>query len=421
VAQPAKAKPTASPTPALIRRNIVLLALVQAIGGTGQQFVPALGAVQVEQMLGSAAFAGVATSLSGLARMLIAYPAGRLSDQYGRKAGMYLGLGLSLIGVVITGLASLRMSFPGFALGILVFGCGSGALQQLRVAAADMYPASRRSEAISMVLTGSVIGAFVAPLMVNLAERSAPGLNISGEALAWFLVILLIVPCIFFVLGVRPDPRDIALNLEKYFPHVGPARKTERTQSSQSGARAARYAGLWAGIITQGQMVMLMAMTSLALKHHGHSFTQISTSVAFHVAGMFGFTWLFGRWADRLGRRPVMLLGLIIAGLGSVLIGVGESYWIITGGTFLVGLGWSAAYTSATTIITDISPVTERGKNVGILDLWSNLAGMILPLVGSLLVGWGGFVPLSIFGVLLLVYPGWLILKTREGAPGVFG
>lgn len=418
-AQPAEIK-TTSPTPALIRRNIVFLALAQAIGGTGQQFVPALGAVQIEQLLGSAAFAGLATSLSGLARMLIAYPAGRLSDQRGRKAGMYLGLGLSVIGAVITGIASVLMSFPIFALGILVFSCGSGALQQLRVAAADMYPASRRSEAISMVLTGSVVGAFLAPVLVGFAERTAPGIGISGEALAWFLIPALVVPCFFFVLGVRPDPRDIALNLEKYFPHIGPKPGTERAQSSESGSKAARYAGLWAGIITQGQMVMLMAMTSLALKHHGHSFTQISTSVAFHVAGMFGFTWLFGRYADRLGRRPVMLLGILIAGLGSVLIGLGESYWIITSGTFLVGLGWSAAYTSATTIITDISPVTERGKNVGILDLWSNLAGMILPLVGSLIVGWGGFVPLSIFGVALLVYPAWLILQTRETAPGVY-
>jgi MFS family permease len=235
------------------------------------------------------------------------------------------------------------------------------------------------------------------------------------------LVPLLVLPCFLFVWGVRPDPKEIALDLEKYFPHIGPARKTERAQSSQSGIRAARYAGLWAGIIAQGQMVMLMAMTSLALKHHGHSFTQISTSVAFHVAGMFGFTWLFGRWADRAGRRPVMLLGLLIAALGSVLIGLGEAYWTITAGTFLVGLGWSAAYTAATTIVTDISLVTERGKSVGVLDLWSNLAGMILPLVGSLIVGWGGFVPLSLFGVLLLIYPGWLILKVREGAPGVYG
>jgi MFS family permease len=418
-AQPAEIQ--TSPTPALIRRNIVFLALAQAIGGTGQQFVPALGAVQIEQLLGSAAFAGLATSLAGLARVLIAYPAGRLSDQQGRKAVMFLGLALSAVGAVITGLASVAMSFPGFALGILVFSCGSGALQQLRVAAADMYPASRRSEAISMVLTGSVVGAFLAPVLVGLAERNAAGAGISGEALAWFLVPLLVLPCFLFVWGVRPDPKEIALDLEKYFPHIGPARKTERAQSSQSGIRAARYAGLWAGIMAQGQMVMLMAMTSLALKHHGHSFTQISTSVAFHVAGMFGFTWLFGRWADWAGRRPVMLLGLLIAALGSVLIGLGEAYWTITAGTFLVGLGWSAAYTAATTIVTDISLVTERGKSVGVLDLWSNLAGMILPLVGSLIVGWGGFVPLSLFGVLLLIYPGWLILKVREGAPGVYG
>ena len=42
-------------------------------------------------------------------------------------------------------------------------------------------------------------------------------------------------------------------------------------------------------------MSMMMAMTSLALDHHGYGLTLISVSVSLHVVGMFGFSIPFGR------------------------------------------------------------------------------------------------------------------------------
>ena len=44
---------------------------------------------------------------------------------------------------------------------MFVFGMGMNTAQQLRVAAADMYPPSRRAEGLGYVLTGSLVG--VAP------------------------------------------------------------------------------------------------------------------------------------------------------------------------------------------------------------------------------------------------------------------
>src|SRR5215218_4232319 len=113
--------------PPLIRRNTLLLALTQAFVGMGNQTTPTLAPIIVVQMLGSAALSGLGTSILGVSRLLIAYPVGWLTDQYGRKAGLMLGLVLTLIGSLAIGVAMWRGSFPGVVAGLVIFGLGVGA------------------------------------------------------------------------------------------------------------------------------------------------------------------------------------------------------------------------------------------------------------------------------------------------------
>lgn len=405
------------PIPSVVRRNTLLLAITQAVVGTGIQLIPALGAISVVQLLGNNTWAGLATALAGLARMLIAYPIGRITDAHGRKAGLIIGLVLAAVGAVITGFGMAIEAFWLFVGGVLVFAAGVGATAQLRVAAADMYPPQRRSEGISLVLTGSLVGAALSPLVVALANRLAPELSQSPLALVWFLVPLVVIPGMLLLLWVKPDPKEIALRLREYYPNstiVGG--KPQSLLQSQN----ARWAATWVGIASQGQMVMLMAMTSLALHHQGCSLELISFSVTVHVLGMFAFSWPVGRLTDHFGRRPIMAIGLLVAGLGAVLVASSSLYWVITLGTFLVGLGWCGAFNGATTMVTDVTPPTERGRAVGVLDVWSNAAGAILPVLAGFMVEGLGLWLVGVAGVLILLYPLWLLLRLEESKPGVY-
>ena len=51
----------------------------------------------------------------------------------------------------------------------------------------------------------------------------------------------------------------------------------------------------------QGTMAMVMAMTSLALAHHGYALPAVSLAVAIHVVGMYGLSLPLGYLTDRLG------------------------------------------------------------------------------------------------------------------------
>lgn len=405
------------PIPRLIWRNTLLLAVTQAVVGTGIQLVPALGAVSMVQLLGNNTWSGLATALAGLARMLAAYPVGRITDARGRKAGVYLGLGLAGVGALLAGMGFLTQSFWGFCLGILVFAGGVGATAQLRVAAADMYPAERRSEGISLVLSGSLVGALLSPGVVALAQWLGPQVGASPLGLVWFLIPLLVIPALLLVRFIQPDPREIGRNLAHYFPHrsIQPLGASEPRENP-----TARTTATWVGIAAQGQMTMLMAMTSLALYQQGCTFELISISVAVHVMGMFVLSWPTGLLADRWGRRPVMVLGLVLSGLGAILVVSSPLYSVITLGSFLVGLGWCGAFNGATTVIADVTSPSRRGRAVGLLDQWSNLAGTFLPILAGFMVqGWGLW-SIGLAGVAILLPPLWLVLRLEESQPGQY-
>src|SRR5262245_8990117 len=126
--------------PPLIKRNTALFALSQAFMGAGTQLGYGVGPLMVVTLTGSASLAGLTVALFGASRFLVAYPIGKITDSYGRKPGIQLGMALTLIGAVVVGLAMVYHDIETFIAGLLLFGMGFNAAQQLRVAATDMYP-----------------------------------------------------------------------------------------------------------------------------------------------------------------------------------------------------------------------------------------------------------------------------------------
>ncbi len=410
--------------PRLIKRNTAYLASSQAFNGAGAQMVPTLGPVLVTQMIGSATLAGIGSSITGFSRLVVAYPIGKFTDAYGRRAGVIVGLLLVGSGATITGIAAVLQSFPVFVLGILVLGLGTGSVQQLRVAAADMYPPHRRAEGLGLVLTGSLVGALASPILIKTSETVADDFGMEPIALAWFFIPFVVVASMVMVLRVRPDPKEIASNLSDYYPDYRP------TDAPQPAAGKVgilyflnHYPKLTAFVSmfsAQGNMNMMMVMTSIALHHHHYPLTGISISVAIHVVGMFGFSLPLGKLADRVGRRNMMILGLVLASAGSWFIVATSVYVVITTGTFLVGLGWSCVNIAATALYADTTSPAERGRVIGANDTFTAAAAISMPIVGGFIVEYLGFRMLGFFGMALMVPPILLLLRLRESYPGVY-
>jgi MFS family permease len=403
--------------PGIVKRNTLLLAASQAFVGVGNQMVPTLGAIIVARLLGSTHLAGMATSTLGVSRFLVSYPIGRVADMYGRKVAVVLGLLLGLAGAVGTGLSVLSGSFALFLASILVFGAGVSAGYQLRVAAADMYPPSQRAQGLGYVLTGSLVGALGGPVLITAAQAWSGALGLNPLAFTWILVPTVIVPGIGLVLAVHPDPKEIAANLERYYPGYIPLRSQRTDGTAPTGVltffRDPRMqVAFAASFAAQGNMAMIMAFTSLTLDHHGHPLPAISVAVTIHVIGMFGFSLPLGWLADRMGRRAVILMGFLFLAGGAVLVPATSRYWIIVTGTFMVGVGWSAATVAATAVIADATRTFERGRAIGTNDTASAAAAIALPLLAGPAVELFGLSALGILGAGIMV-PAFLLLLTR--------
>ena len=412
--------------PWLIKRNMVFIATAQACAGVATQLTPTMGALIAVRLSGTTALAGAATSMLGLSRLLVAYPLGTITDRFGRRAGLMLGLLLGVIGALTAGASVVIGSFPLFLLGVFVIGCGSGGIQQLRVAAADMFPPARRAEGIGYLLTGSLIGTFGGTGLVSLATALSPRLDLDPAALAWFMAPAVFLPAAFFIAFLRPDPKEIATNLIRYYPNYRPtAQQRAFEDAGPQGIRAfvkdyPKRTAFVSYFMVQGNMSMMMAMTSVVLDHHGHGLPAISLAVAIHVVGMFGFSLPFGKMSDRIGRRMVMLLGVLMAGGGSLVVVATPDYWPVVFGVFLVGLGWSAVGVAATALIADRCSPAERGRAIGANDTFGGAASIAMPLSAGPLAAAFGLPVVGVFGMAVMLLPLLLLLRLQETSPGSY-
>ena len=199
--------------PALIKRNVTLFALSQSFTGAGMQLAYGFGPLMVIALTGSASLAGISVGVIGFSRFLVAYPVGKITDTYGRKPGILLGLVLALIGAVIIGASMGLHSFAALVTGLTIFGMGMNAAQQLRVAATDMFLPHHRAQALGYIAMGSLFGLVVSPLVVSFAETMAQRWGQDPLALPWLMLPVLIIAGIVLIFFVRPDPKEIGMQL----------------------------------------------------------------------------------------------------------------------------------------------------------------------------------------------------------------
>lgn len=410
--------------PTLIKRNTALFALSQSFTGCGMQFAYGLGPLMVMALTQSASLAGLSVALIGLSRFLVSYPTGKITDAYGRKPGILLGLSLALVGTLTLGFSMVLLSPVMLVVGMLIFGMGMNAANQLRVAATDMFPPSLRAQALGYVALGSLAGLTVSPPMVAAGQALAEKFGQDPLAMPWLLLPILIVGGMAIVTSVRPDPKEIGMNLERYYPGYVPARSNGRAAAGPFSTKQMLRDGqirlaIVANCSGQGNMSIVMVLTSLVLHHHGHGLTAIAFSHMFHSAGMFGFTVPLGKLADRYGRTAVMMPGVAITLIGAGFVTFTPDYWLVTLGTFLVGLGWAAGNVAATALIADHAPTEHRGRAIGFNDSCAGGVSVLTAVATGPLIEWYGLWGAGLCAVLVAAIPlvMWPLTPARTETP----
>ena len=124
--------------------------------------------------------------------------------------------------------------------------------------------------------------------------------------------------------------------------------------------------------------------------------------VAVYALMQFIFAPVLGSLSDRYGRRPIILISLLGAGLDYLLLAFAPTLAWLFVGRVIAGIT-AANITTATAYIVDVSPPEKRAQNFGILGAAFGLGFIIGPAIGGLLGEFGLRVPfLVVAGITLL-------------------
>ncbi|NSC21041.1 MFS transporter, partial [Streptomyces albus subsp. chlorinus] len=192
---------------AVRRRVQTALVLSQILGGLGVSTAVALASVLAEEIGGSEAVAGLASTSSVIGTALLSLPFAALTARRGRRVGLTTAYAVAAVGGVVVVVAAATRVFPLLLVGMAAFGASNAANLQVRFAAADLAEPHHRARAISTVVWATTVGAVLGPNIAAPAGASVAGLGIPKAAgpFLWGTVVFLVAGALLHLM-LRPDP-----------------------------------------------------------------------------------------------------------------------------------------------------------------------------------------------------------------------
>jgi MFS family permease len=339
-------------------------------------------------------------------------------DRLGRRWALTLGLLAGGIGSLVAAASLEAGSLAAFLAGLILTGAASSAVQLSRFAAAEVHAPEARGRAIANVVLGGTVGAVLGPILVGPAGSAGVGLG-WGELVGPFVVgiVFYLAAAAAVLMLLRPDPRELGKAIAMRYPDPAVAPGAARPVGEilrQPGALLA----VTAMALGQMVMVMLMVITSLHMRDTHHGLGSISAVISAHTLGMYAFSVVSGRLADRWGRGPVILVGsglLVLAGLAAPL---SPEVLPLAVSLFLLGLGWNLCFVGGSSLLADQLRAEERGRTQGINDFLIAIASAVGSLGSGVVFAAVGYSVMGSIGAIVALVPlGMAVAWMRRQGP----
>jgi len=357
--------------------------------------LPVLSVYGADYRGSTPALLGLALGAYGLSQALLQIPLGMLSDRWGRKPVIFMGLAVFALGSLVAAQAD---SVYGLIAGRVLQGCGAIAAATMALVA-DLTRAEQRG--IAMAIIGAAIGlAFMlavvlGPLLAGLGGLAAifwltMGLALVGMLLVWRLV---------------PDPQSMRSSAV----YRGSFRGLLRSASTWQLVSGVFFSHLLLTALFVPLPLAVVDRLGLPADAHWKLYGPLMLTAFVVMLPLM-------RLAERSGRVP-QAMGLALAGLaaGSVaLLPAGNGFTLVALlAVFFVAFNLLEALLPAQ--LTRAAPTQARGAATGLYATLQFLGAFAGGSLGGGLYGLGGAGAVSALGfaVLLLWALLWWLLRQR--------
>lgn len=398
----AEAPPNALTGDRLARRNALVLAMGQALAGANNTVVVATGGILGSMMAPDKSLATLPISLMVCGMAAGSLPVGVLARRYGRRTAYQVGAVIGCLAGLIGYTAIMHGSFALYLVATFCGGMYAASHMSYRFAAADTASPEFKPKAVAWVMAGGLFAAFLGPqLVIFTKDALAPHLFAAS-----YLGQAAVAAIAFFLLAfVRPPEQAVASTVQRPRPLTRVARQPRFIVAAICGT--ASYA----------LMNLMMTSAPLAMVECGHSVSDATLGIQWHVLAMYAPSFITGTLILRFGVTTVMGTGLGLLALSAAVGYAGTTVAHFWTALVLLGVGWNFVLVGATTMVTETHRPEERNKVqafndfciFGTMAVGSFVSGGMLAHFGWYLVNMVMFPVIGIAAVMLA----WQALRER--------
>lgn len=353
-------------------RRLAVLIAVNFVDMIGFMIVLPLLPFYALQMHATPETIGRLIASFSIAQLLAAPLWGRMSDRYGRRPALLIGLSASAIAYVVFGFAStVWLLF----LSRLVQGAGGGTTGVAQAYVADTVEPADRARALGWLSAATSAGVMVGPAIGSFAAhlgQAAPGLVAASLCLI----------NVFFAWRWLPESRKEPAHKsgQPRRPLWHPAWVALRHPTTPIGRL------LW---IYGVGMLAFASMTSVMALYLGAEFgiDEKTIGYIFLYVGVLSFVMrslLLGPIVDRIGETWAMRIGTMLLVVGLALYPLPRSLWTLAIVIPLVPIGTALLFPATTSLMSRASDPRELGTTMGVAQTFAGLARVAAPILATI-------------------------------------